>query len=73
MWQLYQKRWRSWVEELDVRAEIKEEMIEQGFQGLIGSVDGTYCTIPLCDVSLSRGVMVFAMRFLWRSCLCRYA
>ena len=42
LWQLYQKRWKSWVEQLDVQPQLRDEILKAGFQGAIGSTDGTY-------------------------------
>ena len=42
MWSLYQQRWRAWVASLDVNEAARAAILAAGFQGAVGSVDGTY-------------------------------
>ncbi len=42
IWELYQRRWRSWVDEMDINDEERQALIAQGFNGILASVDGTY-------------------------------
>ncbi len=63
IWELYQRRWRSWVDEMDINEEERQALIAQGFNGILASTDGTYgksdaqlcvCLIELdeCHVAL---------------------
>ncbi len=42
IWELYQRRWQTWVNEVDVSPELRQRLIAAGFKGVIGSGDGTY-------------------------------
>ena len=50
IWELYQRRWRSWVDEMDINEEERQALIAQGFNGILASTDGTYgkSDVQLC-------------------------